>query len=334
MIHKTSQPIKGSSASGIIYRKGNLNIDGSVRLRTDPDSGYTVIEERINGLWQPTSFETGPDSVLVGLRLALGAAGHHIMVEDVDGHFHFHTYSKFDGELSTSEARSLNAYEYTEQEVIFSDTSATWVGKTFEFTVTPVDHSMTNKVYFETGTTAASDSVRFRVWEGSDDTGVLYFDQYYPADDFPASTVIELTADGYVEIEAGTTYFIRLESDENFSLLTNVAETEPYLAQDEIKIHEDDMLQTIEWIDGDTFELDQLTIQDRQVYNCIEEGTQDTDFASNPEKWNIFSSSIYSWETVEDGTAIRIPENHQMVVHDTFHVSGTVHLDGSLIVRR
>ncbi|GAF71709.1 unnamed protein product, partial [marine sediment metagenome] len=73
--HTTSNKIKGSSASGKVYRKGNLNIDGSERFNTDPNTGVTNIERRTAGVWNNASIKTGGSSVWIGENVGIQAVG-------------------------------------------------------------------------------------------------------------------------------------------------------------------------------------------------------------------------------------------------------------------
>ncbi len=317
----------------VAYLKGSELVDGSIRFAIDDDTDIPTIEERISGLWQPSPFKVSPESLHIGLGLALSKAGHHLLADDGAGHYHFYSHNIFDGELSTGDARILNAYDYEEEEIIQSDESGYITSSSFTFTFPATAHELISKAYFKTGAGATNEPVRIRVYTGTDDTGALIFDQTYPASDFSINSTIELATEGFVELELGDNYFFKIESDDALSIKTNAAQTLPYLAVDRSLIREDDMLQTTEWVDGETFEIGQLSIQDRQIYQCNTDGVQETSFAANPEKWNVMSPSIYSWEVVEDNTAIIIPENHQMSVHGTFTLEGDLILEGTLVMR-
>ncbi len=316
-----------------VYLKGKEDIDGSIRFALNDDSGYASVQKRVSGLWQSTSFQTGPSSVWVGLRVGIAAAGHHILTEDADGHFHFHAHSKFDGKLSVSDARILNAYNYEERRIMQPDNSGMYTGKALEYQIAAPSQSLASNMHLQTGSTVPTTTMSIKIYEGTDATGKLIAHQRYPASDFPALTEIILPNEGYSEIDTGQLFFFSITSDSDFSLRTNAAGTMPWFASDASDVYEDDLLQATEWITGNTFTQDQWAIQSKKIYECNTTGTQTTSFATNPEKWNVVSPSIYSWETVPTSTAIRVPDNHQMAVHDTFALDGDIILEGTLALR-
>ncbi|MBW1853105.1 MAG: LamG domain-containing protein [Deltaproteobacteria bacterium] len=335
-----------------IYLNGNGSIDGSRRFAVNSDTGYATIEKLIDGLWQPATLQTGPNSLFVGINVGIAAAGHHILTEDSDGHFHFHAHAKFDGELSTSDARIIDAYTYTAREVQQPDNTGTFTGTSMDFIVPAAQHSLLAAVHLQTDTVGATAPVRYRGWQGSDDTGILIFDQYYPAskfhatiistsgllvvgkryvidtyvagDDFinvgaPSNTTgvdftatgttpttwtngstlsqseITLEADGYLETLLGLNYYTRIESTANFSIKMEATNSFPWLAVDVSAVHEDDMLQTTEWLTGDTFTEDQWTIQNRKIYKCNTTGVQNGTFASNIALWDDITEIDAFW---------------------------------------
>ena len=123
-------------------------------------------------------------------------------------------------------------------------------------------------------------------WSGLDDTGILIFDQTYPASDFPANTEIRLTLEGFLEFDFGDNTFTRISSAANFSLRTNLAGTVWWLAVDFSSIKDDDLLQTVEYVSGDNFTLGDWSIQDRKVFEANLTGPQTGTFDDNIDKWD------------------------------------------------
>ncbi|MCP4607761.1 MAG: LamG domain-containing protein, partial [Planctomycetes bacterium] len=269
---------------------GGAPAEGSHYFTLNPDTGFAIIYKIVSGLPQPATLSTGSNSLYVGLRVGIAAAGHHIITEDTDGHYHFHAHSKWTGELSTSEARILDAYNYEAHRIDQPDNSGSWTGTTFEFIFPSTTHVMLGKGYFQTDSTAATETVEIRIWEGTDATGTLIFHQLYPFSVFAASSEISSTFNGFLEYGAGENYFFRISSTANFSLKTNAAVTLPWIASDVSDVHEDDILQTIEWISGDTFTDGQWSVQNRKIYVCNTTGIQTGTFASNIALWDILSS--------------------------------------------
>ncbi len=330
---------------------GDNDTDGSLRLAVDTDTQYATIEELTDGIWQPATFLTGPNSLYVGTNVGIAAAGHHIMTEDQDGHYHFFSHSLFSGTLSTSDARIINAYNFEERRILQSDYSGDFTGLSIDFGITATNTTLMRNWCSKTGSTAATQPVRVQAWIGTDDTGIMIFDRYYPASDFPAATVLTsgtltvdtwyiidnyvagddftnvggtnatgvsfkatgttptvwtnsselsdseiiLSIEGYMESEAGSSYFFRMSSTANFSLRANVGVTAPWVAIDAVDFREDDMLQIRSYetrndgIYSFTKNVD-WTIQDKKIYICNITGTQTGTFSSNSALWTVLGS--------------------------------------------
>lgn len=283
------------NSDGYVYINGDGNTDGSRRFAVNTDTSFAIIEKLISGIWQPTSLQTGSNSLWVGLRVGIAAAGHHIITEDSDGHFHFHAHAKWSGQLSTSTARIIDAYNYETRRVLQPDNTGVFSGTNYEFAFQAGGHVIVNKAYIQTDTTISTTPTRMRVWEGTDDTGPLIFDQYYPASDFAVSSENTLITNGYLEFLLGDFYFFRISSDETFTFKANAALTFPWFAFDASDVHEDDMLQTTEWVSGDNFALAQWSIQNRKIYKCNTAGIQTGTFSSNSTLWDDITDVSPFW---------------------------------------
>lgn len=279
----------------VLYIKGDSSTDGSIRLSIDSVSDNTQIEKRISGIWQPASFETGPNSLWVGNNIGLAAVGHHLATESTDGHLHFHAHSPFDGGLISEDTIVVDAYGYTERMVLQSDDSGEWAGSIWNSESLSSMDTISPFIYFKTGSTPASDIVRFQVWEGgAEGVGQLIFDESYPASDFPADSEIKLPLNGYLEFTAGMTYFNRISSDSDFSLKTNSAADSIWIASDISLVREDALLQTPQYVEESTYDENQYLIYDRQIYICNVTGAQTGTFASNSDKWDLVGSGDFS----------------------------------------
>ena len=71
-------PISIRNSLGFAY------LSSTQRLSINPDTGIMIVEDLIDGIWQPASFETGPACVWVGLSVGIAAAGHHILTENAN----------------------------------------------------------------------------------------------------------------------------------------------------------------------------------------------------------------------------------------------------------
>lgn len=290
------------------YHATNLKVLESLhiedkKIMVDEDSGMLTVKEEEEGVWQPTSFKVATESLWVGLNVAISAVGHFLGSYSPSEEYHLYPYSEFNEELSIRDAVIPNSYDYIERVEYQSDNSGTWTGTTQEFTLVSPAHLLLNDGYFQTDTIAATESIRYKIWKGTDDTGTLIFDQTYPASKFPASTEVQIIARGYIEFEEGYTYFHRFVSDANFSLKTDVTGSAPWIAADTSFIREDNLLQTAPYVDGDTYTEGQYLIDSRKIYVANTTGVQTGTFASNSGLWDkigTYSSINYWTKNVND----------------------------------
>ena len=287
-----SESTARGNSSGYLYTKGKEDTDGSIRLSINPFTGIARIEERINGIWEPASFEADSSSVWVGPRVGVGGVGRHLVTQDSDSNrdLLFFAHNSFDGELSTSDAKIINAYDFEIRSIVVGDDSGEWSGTAYTYNYPSPDHRMLAKAYYKTGAIAATSPVRLQVWEGADDTGPVVFDQTYPEIIFIANSEIIITANGFVEFEKDLNYYVMLSSENNFSLRTTLDEVFPWTAGDISLVREDDMLQAIPYVDGDTFTEGQWAIKNLRIYKCNVTGVQTGTFEDNSDKWDILGS--------------------------------------------
>lgn len=308
----SKNPVKGNDKS-VFYMRGNENTEGSIRFSIDSDMLCTNIEKKINNLWQPTSFETGPNSLWVGKNVGVASLGHHLASESSDGHLHFLVHSEYDGQLTTCDSQILYADYYAAYVPVQPDESSEFTGTVFNYSRLTTSHALLEKFYIKIGSTPATSPLRLEVWQGTNDTGTLIFDQYYPTNLFTANTEVGLDLQGKLEYSNNTNYFFRLSSPENFSLKTNAVGTEWTLAIAFSRVREDSLLQTKKYVDGDTYTSGQYLIDNRKIYICNVTGIQTGTFASNSAKWDLLSSVANDYWTksgstltYNDGTRDRI----------------------------
>ncbi len=279
------------------YLKGNDTTDNSIRITIDKDSGFAIIERRLDGIWQSDSLKTSPTSVLVGSRVKITGLGCYLAVEDLDGHIHFHAHSDFDGELSITDTKMINAYNFAERRVLQPDNSGEYVGQNFESNFYATSSVLTQNRYFQTGSIVPTTPVTIKIYESVDAEGFRIFNQIYPASNFPADSEIILSMDGFFETKATTTYFLSITSDTDFSIKTNEGGTAPWVAVDDIDVREDSMLQTKPWADGDTWTEGEYFIDSRKIYICNTTGQQDGTWEDNSELWNEIGASFSAVDT-------------------------------------
>lgn len=295
-LYQTSQKILGSTASGEIYLTGDRYTDGSYRFAIDADTGNVEVQQTIDGIAQPASFGTGPNSLWVGL-VGVASIGDQLVSESPSGEVHFLIHTEFDGELSTKDARVLHAYQYTERSIVVPDDSGEWTGTEYSYNYPSADHRIIKRAYYKTGAIAATEPVKLYVWEGTDDTGPLRFRATYPASKFIDDSEIVVEAIGFVEFEEGVNYFVKIFSDADFSLKTTSDFAYPWTAGDVSLVREEKLLQTKPWVSGDTWKVGDYYIQDRKIYICNQTGTQTGSFETNLDKWHVLDASDAGSET-------------------------------------
>ena len=275
---------------------GDGHEDGSKRFCVDEDTGFTEIQKLIDGVWQPTSFEVGTDSLWVGHSVGISGLGHHLATESSDGHLHFHAHSEFEDGLTTKDTQIIYSDYYAPYIPVQPDDSNEFTGKIYEYSHLSTSHSLIEKFYIKTGNTPASSTIRLQAWEGEDDTGNLFFDQKYPASQFPINSEVPMILKGKVEYLDNVNYFFRMSSDEDFSLKTN-SSGDWTLALTFSRVREDNLLQTKEWVDGDSWDEDDYLIKNRKIYVCNQTGIQTGTFEDNSDKWNLLDASDTGAET-------------------------------------
>ena len=289
--HQTSQKVLGDSTTGEVIISGNNTKEGSKRIGIDDDSGMIAPQELTSGIWQTAPLETSADTLWLGHGIGLSSIGHHVSTKSVDGHMHFHAHNAFnpDTGLSETDAMIMYAFAHDPAVVYNGDDTGTWTGTSFAFTMTSPAKIMVKSLIYKTDTTAASDVVEIRIYEGSDDQGTLLIHQKFPASDWPASSTVTLPFDGYIEFAKDQNYHVTYNSDADFSFKTDVTVTYPYFTGDTVYYREDNMLQTKPWEDGATWGIGDLFIDDRKLYRCNVSGVQTGTFAANSAKWDILT---------------------------------------------
>ncbi len=186
-------------------------------------------------------------------ELGISMLGHNLMAKHSSSEACFFAHSNYENNLTTTDTLALNVYDFQARVVIQSDESGEWNGTSYDKLSNPPIDALSNKTYLKIGATVPTTDLRYCVWEGIDDTGVLVFDQVYSVDLFTANTEAALMYDGAIEFHGGTQYFTRLSSDATFSLKADAAGTSRWKAVDKSFTKYDNLLQTSGWLDGATW---------------------------------------------------------------------------------
>ncbi|MCK5614985.1 hypothetical protein KAR91_74675 [Candidatus Pacearchaeota archaeon] len=283
---------------------GYVYLSATRRHSIDPETGIEIVEQLIDGIWQPGALEVSANTLWSG-NAGIAGIGHHLAIKMRDGHMHFHAHSEFDGQLTTDDMAAIYADYYAPYIPVQPDESEEWTGTSFDYLHHTTSHALLKFLYIKIGATVPTDTIRLQVWKGIEAIGIPPFDQKYPASDFTADTEIGLILVGDLEFDDDTDYLFRYSSGEDFSLKVDTTETMPTLAIAFSRIREDRLLQTKQWVNGDIYEKDQLYITDRQIYVCNTAGVQTGFFIENAGKWDSISNryvSNYTTGWLEGGT--------------------------------
>jgi len=235
-------------------------------------------------------------SITIHDDLALESLGHHFATITANNHLHPHAHSEFNDGLSTTDTQIINSYNFEVRLIYQPDYSTTITTNLMAFSFISPSHILTKNIYYQVGAGGALADVRIQIWEGTDESGRLFFDETYDASLFVADAEIQLPYAGYVEYEFNTTYYLKYSSSANFSLKGNAEETIPWFAADVSHIREDNLLQTSEWVDGLTWNVGDLFIDGRRIYVCDTTGVQNGTFLDNITLWHDLGALALSNE--------------------------------------
>lgn len=285
-------------AGKFYLNNGKEDVDGSLRLCVDVESNIGIFQKRVLGVWQPGSLELGSNTLWIGKNVGLASVGHHLTTETSDGDIHMHVHSSFDGEVTTKEARILNAFQFTSKLEAQPDDTGVFTGSILSWATPAVSDIILSKLYYYTSS-AATDNIRIRFYKGADDTGALIFDQTYPQALFPENSEVELSLVGDLEFTAGNTYAAKITSEGTFSLKSNAAQTMPHYEVDVSYIREDNLIQTKPWVSGDSYSSDDWLIESGKIYICNTTGVQTGTFESNSDKWETLDKALHLVKTIQ-----------------------------------
>lgn len=320
MIGNGEPNVMYSNPAGTSFINGNEVTEGSHRFNIDEDTGFIIAEVLISGIWQPASLITGAATLWLHF-LGLASVGRFLTTKTRDGDYHFFPHTHFDGQVSTSTVKIPDMYEFVEHDIFQPDNTGNFTGKIFSFNAPVTETVLVKQMYFQTDSLAATECITVSIWSGSiEDPSKIKFNQTYPASEFPASTEITLRATGRLQFDEGQTYLVKIESDADFSLKTNAAETLPWIATDDSNFREDDMLQIRSYesrnngiyifVDGEDW-----TIQNKKIYICNTTGTQNGAFTENQALWDTIGESHITYNEVANFAALPDPAEHESEIY-------------------
>lgn len=330
-----------TNPEGNLYIDGDHVTEGSHRFSIDIDTGFIIAQVYLSEIWQPASLITGAASLWLGSNVAVAGVGHHLVTETSEGKFYFHPYSQFDEQLTTSDLKVVNVYNYETRRVLQPDNIGEFIGTNLEFSFPSFAHVLANNIHYKVGSLSATKPIRIQIWKGLDDTGSKVFDHTYSHTLFIADTEVEAAKGNYVEYENDTTYFLRYSSDANFSLKTDVTLSYPWFAADVWDVREDNILQTSSWVTGSTWNTGDYFIKNRKIYVCKVTGAQTGTFESNADKWETIGESHVTYNEVADFASLPDPVQNASTIYivlastgfDWNRRKGLYHSDGATWTR-
>lgn len=279
-----------------IYLRGDAITEGSIRMEIDLLKDAMEVTTLKDGVWGRYSLELSTGTLWLGKEVGLGAMGHNLITEQSGNNVHFFPHTIFNTATKTHghDAAVTHIYGNTVRFVAQADESGEFTGVRFTTSLQGVGDVLVSNSYYKTGNTSPTTVMRNNIYQGTDETGTLIFSQNYSASNFPANTEINLPYNGSIEYHDGVDYFGVWECDTSFSFKTNAAVDEFWIAADLLFKREDNLFQTVDWINGNTYIEDQWLIQNRKIYVCKVTGVQTGTFASNSDKWDplITASSV------------------------------------------
>jgi hypothetical protein len=217
-----SNPARPGQEGPFVYVKGDANTDGSLRLRPDSLNEELVeMQLRTSGVWNDTGIQVAASTVHLGRDLRISAAGDFILISDVDDeeqslipHVEF---TETEGTTEPPHSPVLTPLQeaFVLQPIFSVDTLT---DKHVSQATSPA-RILVKDFHVRIGATAPTEPVQMRIYNGFDESGILFFEWTYPASDFTANTEIELDTHGLVGVDDGTPVFEVLESAAPFSLL-------------------------------------------------------------------------------------------------------------------
>lgn len=231
-----------ANANDIVYIVGNDVTDGSIRVILDALSGIATIENRADGVWNPGEFQLAQGSLHLGRDVRLSAAGHHLIITTVDEDTEKTLVlgQQFDDTgTGFPESSIVSALEIR---VIKQSDNSVSLTLTDHSSVISSSLALVEKMYIQTGSTAASSDVEFILSEGISPDDIVVFQQNFPSSTFPADSEVEIDVSPGIEFNPDRQINASFTSDTAFTLLYDTTSTFLWFATDEQQIDHEDLL--------------------------------------------------------------------------------------------
>jgi len=278
-----------SNSSGITYIVGDENTNNSIRLIDD--NGTPVFQKRINGVWNDSDLRVSGDSLHIGRDLSISAAGHHMVVSSKSGSGKFLLIPAPFSDSGTNEPEMpiLNVKET--RIITQSDDTNEVTGTSFGYIVTPSESQIISRLYYQTGSIPATKDIVLRAYFGTDNTGIMYLQKVIPISEWIANTEIQIDIPGFLNYIDGVSIYGELSSTEQFSIITNIEQAQPWRAVDRWVMTHERISYAPAWSEK-TWNKDEWCINNGKIYVCNQTGSQTGSFITNNIKWDLLSDLI------------------------------------------
>jgi len=318
------------NSSGNTYIKGDENTNNSIRIIDD--NGTPVFQKRINGVWNDSDLRVSGDSLHIGRDLSISAAGHHMVVSSKSGSGKFLLIPAPFSDSGTNEPE-MPILNIKETRIITQNDDTNEVtGTSFGYVVTPSESQIISRLYYQTGSIPATNDIILRAYVGTDNTGVMYLQKVISASEWIENTEIQIDIPGFLNYIDGVSIYGELSSTEQFSIITNVTQNQPWRAVDRwVMIHER-ISYAPAWSEK-TWNKDDWCINIGKIYVCNVDGIQTGSFDTNLTKWDLLSDLIA--KVLNYKGAISVADFNALTegaIGDQYKLSDSGTLVGSVIV--
>lgn len=225
------QPIGGPDVTrrnkrDVLYVEGDglLTTAKAQRIRKPSGTSPVRVEAGVDGLFNPTTWQFGPGSVLIGESFRISGAGGNIRTRD-DAEPDANQFSFVPGIIFNPNGTAFLTVPFLDKmeivDIFPGPTTSQITATTIGLVVPAGKRRLLESIIFEAGNIGASAPVAFMIYVGTDNSGQKVYEMNHAASDFVADTTVTISIASTVVLEADTQYFIEMVSAIAFSLDLN-----------------------------------------------------------------------------------------------------------------
>jgi len=287
-----------SNPFGTSYIKGDENTDGSLRFTANTDNTITA-EERIDGIWIDSAIRG--NLLFAGRNANLKAIGDILHIDAFGGHYLI-VQSEYDNNGSKHPRTPIVGAK--EIRIISTvDESGELIGNNVSYSITPTVDQIIDKIYYKTGSVAATEDIVWTAFPTNDPTG-LYVKRVIPASQWIANTELSFDFESFGLLK-DVSFTGHLESIAPFSIKTDVGNIIPWRASDRWLVTYNNIANTPPW-SPKIWNKDEWCIENGWIYVCNRTENQSGSFASNSANWDIISDLISRVIDYQGGITVEI----------------------------